>query len=293
MNTALLSMTGYGKGEVTRGDKTISVEVRSLNGKLGDIRIKTPYALGSRELELRKLIQEHAVRGKIDITIEVHDNTLAHSGLPDQQLIQGYLTALRRMSEGMQVSDDAIFQAVLRLPNLFQNSNGEMTDEDWAPLAEATLAALESLRRFRIAEGLILRHDLKARIEEILTFLNAVDADEGLRQAALRERLQGKLSELRQEGLDANRLEQEMLYYLDKLDVNEEKVRLRQHCLYFLEAMDSNESVKGKKLNFISQEIGREMNTLGAKAQWTSMQHNVVAMKNALEEIKEQLANAL
>ncbi len=288
-----LSMTGYGKGEAAYGEKVISVEVRSLNGKMADIRIKSPLTLGSKELDLRRLIQDGAVRGKLDVTIEIQDNVLQDTGIPNATVIRKYFTALQTISKGFAVSDDAIFQAVLRLPNILQSTNGEMSDEDWTAISAATQSALGGLQAFRETEGEILRNDLRGRITEILDLLKLVDADEADRQTAFRERLALKFAELKQEGLDENRLEQEMLYYLDKLDINEEKVRLQQHCLYFLDYMQSDEVVKGKKLSFISQEIGREMNTLGAKAQWTSIQHNVVTMKNALEEIKEQLANAL
>ena len=288
-----LSMTGYGKSEVTYGDKTVSVEIRALNGKTADIRIKSPATLGSRELELRRLIQDRAIRGKLDVSIEMQGNVLPEAGIPNASLIRSYVTALQEITNGLTVSNDAIFQSVLRLPNIFQPAISELAEADWSAISEATNHALAKLNTFRVVEGEILQNDLRARIHEILELLKRVDADEDARQLAFRERLKQKLSELKQEGLDENRLEQEMLYYLDKLDVNEEKVRLRQHCLYFLEAMEGDDPVKGKKLNFISQEIGREMNTLGAKAQWTSIQHNVVTMKNALEEIKEQLANAL
>lgn len=286
-------MTGYGKGEVTYGDKTVSVELRSLNGKAADMRIKSPVNLGSRELDLRRIIQDEAIRGKIDMLIEMQGTIIPETGIPNAAAIRTYFMALKEITKDIQVSNDAIFQSVLRLPNILQPTNGEMTEEDWLAIAEATRIALKKLHEFRVQEGEILRHDLHTRITEILGLLELVDAQEDARQFAFRERLSQKLSELMEEGLDQNRLEQEMLYYLDKLDINEEKVRLRQHCIYFLEAMESDELVKGKKLNFISQEIGREMNTLGAKAQWTSIQHNVVTMKNALEEIKEQLANAL
>lgn len=288
-----LSMTGYGKGEVTYGDKTVSIELRSLNGKTADLRIKTPVNLGSREIDLRRLVQDTAMRGKLDIAIDLQVNALNDSGIPNAPVIRSYFAELKAIAGDLKVSDDAIFQAVLRLPNILQSTNGELSDEDWHAIESATKQALQKLKEFRLVEGEILRHDLHTRVMEILKLLELVDADEEARQQAFRSRLEQKLAELREEGLDQNRLEQEMLYYLDKLDVNEEKVRLRQHCLYFLEAMEATDPSKGKKLSFISQEMGREMNTLGAKAQWSSIQHNVVSMKNALEEIKEQLANAL
>jgi uncharacterized protein (TIGR00255 family) len=288
-----LSMTGYGKGEVTYGDKVVTVEIRSLNGKIGDIRIKSPVNLGTRELDLRRAIQEGAIRGKLDVTIEMKGGVLLDAGIPNAAAIRGYFSTLRDISSDMSVSPDAIFQSVLRLPNIFQSANGDMSEEDMSAINAALADALANLMEFRKVEGETLRGDLHARIMDILRLLELIDGDEPARQVAFRERLSQKLSELKQEGFDENRLEQEILYYLDKLDINEEKVRLRQHCMYFLEQMDTDEPVKGKKLNFISQEIGREMNTLGAKAQWTAIQHNVVEMKNALEEIKEQLANAL
>jgi uncharacterized protein (TIGR00255 family) len=289
----LLSMTGYGKAEVTIADKVISVEVRSLNGKMADIRIKSPVGLGSKDLELRRIVQESALRGKLDISIDFQGNGSLEGGIPNAALIRGYFNEFRNVAKDFAISDDAIFQAVLRLPNIVQGANSEIDDEHWDAVSRALRLALKDLNEFRRREGEILTQDLRGRILEILELLEKVDADEAARQVAFRDRLSSKLSELTQEGLDANRLEQEMLYYLDKLDINEEKVRLKQHCLYFLEAMESEDPIKGKKLSFISQEIGREMNTLGAKAQWTSIQHNVVTMKNALEEIKEQLANAL
>jgi len=289
----LLSMTGYGKGEVNYGQQTVAVDIRSLNGKIQDIRIKTPLSLGDKELELRKLIQDDAVRGKIDVTIALHGNPLLEAGITDGAVMRTYHKALKTIFSDVQVSDDAIFQAVIRLPNALQSTNGTISDEDWTAIREATVIALGNLREYRQTEGRMLNEDLVTRVREILSLLEKVDAEEDARQFAFRDRLGQKLAELKLEGLDENRLEQEMLYYLDKLDVNEEKVRLRQHCEYFIQALDEEETVKGKKLNFISQEIGREMNTLGAKAQWTSIQHNVVGMKNALEEIKEQLANAL
>jgi uncharacterized protein (TIGR00255 family) len=289
----ILSMTGYGKGEVNYGQKMVTVDIRSLNGKIQDIRIKTPLALGNKELDLRKLVQDDAIRGKIDLTIELHGSPLAEAGISDGSAVLAYHKALKEIFSEAAVSDDAIFQAVIRIPNVLQSSNGNIAEDDWKAIAEATTIALSNLREYRETEGTTLYNDLVGRIKEIQALLELVDAEEEARQFAFRDRLTQKLAELRQEGLDENRLEQEMLYYLDKIDVNEEKVRLRQHCDYFLQAMDEDEIVKGKKLNFISQEIGREMNTLGAKAQWTSIQHNVVGMKNALEEIKEQLANAL
>ena len=286
-------MTGYGKGEVGEGRHTFIVDIRSLNGKIGDIRIKTPVALGNREIDMRKAIQDGAVRGKIDVSIEIQGNPLADTGVGNGETIRGYFTALKEIFGDLRVSDDSIFQAVIRLPNVLQSSNGALGDREWLSILQALQLALEDLAEHRRIEGEMLRNDLITRIHEILHLLGEVDAQEHDRQLAFRQRLTQKVGELMQEGLDANRLEQEMLYYLDKLDVNEEKVRLRQHCQYFIEILDNDDTVVGKKLNFISQEIGREMNTLGAKAQWTTIQHHVVAMKNALEEIKEQLANVL
>ena len=286
-------MTGFGRGEVALHDKNVTVEIRSLNGKLPDLRIKTQLQLGQFELELRKLVMEHAVRGKMDMTIDVKGAGALEAGLPNADLIKAYYKRLREVGSELGVDDSNLYSTILRLPNIFQPDNGELDEEITAAIRTGALEALKKLEAFRKNEGRALYEDLKQRVENIDALLSEVDPHEADRKEALKERLEQKATEIERESIDQNRFEQEILYYLDKLDINEEKARLRQHCIHFLEVLNTANGAKGKKLNFISQEIGREINTLGAKAQWSPIQRIVVQMKDNLENIKEQLANAL
>ncbi|MDX1476567.1 MAG: DUF1732 domain-containing protein [Saprospiraceae bacterium] len=287
------SMTGFGRHEAPLGDKTVIVEVRSLNGRQSDIRIKSSLHLGQREMDLRKVIQEKALRGKIDVLVEVQGMQSADLSIPNTDLITKYYTELRTIADDLGVEDARIFSSILKLPNVFQSQNGEMDQELWETLESTTIRALEKLNTFRATEGKSLARDLETQIQEILRLLDKIDPLEAEREAALKQRLTQKIADVDPESVDRNRFEQEVLHYLEKLDINEEKVRLAQHCKYFLQELHTPVVAKGKKLNFISQEIGREINTLGAKAQWSMIQRIVVQMKDALERIKEQLANAL
>ena len=287
------SMTGFGRHEAPIDDKTVVVEVRSLNSKLSDIRIKSSIHLGQRELDLRKVIQNKAIRGKIDVLVEIRGMQSTELSTPNTNLITKYYTELKSIADTLGVENDMIFSSILKLPNVFQPQNGEMDEMIWEKLKQTTINALEKLNTFRATEGASLKNDLETQIETILGLLEQVGPLEQEREVALKQRLMQKIEDVDPGSIDRNRFEQEVLHYLEKLDINEEKVRLAQHCNYFLEESRMPQIAKGKKLNFISQEIGREINTLGAKAQWSMMQRIVVQMKDALEKIKEQLANAL
>jgi uncharacterized protein (TIGR00255 family) len=289
----ILSMTGFGRHEVSVDDNKVIVEVRSLNGKIADVRIKTALQLGQHEIELRKLVLSKAVRGKIDLVIDIKGSGLSNAGMPNAEMIKVYFLTLQGIAAEIGVEDDNLFSTILRMPNVFQSENGDIDAELSKALFEAVNGALDRLKEFRVKEGQSLHDDLHSSVEIISQLLKEVSPFEEERTAALRERLGQKIVEIERESLDANRFEQEILYYMDKLDIHEEKVRLEQHCQYFLEVLAADGDVKGKKLNFISQEIGREINTLGAKAQWSAIQRLVVQMKDHLEKIKEQLANAL
>lgn len=286
-------MTGYGRVEVPVEEKTLIVEVKSLNSKLPDIRIKTSMHLGQRELDLRRLILDSAVRGKIDVAIDVRHSGGGEMTPPNFDLIRSYYKGLKGLAEEIGVDDSNLYSTVLKLPNIFMSENGELDDELWQKMRQATEDALNLLRGFRQKEGNSLFEDLSERTRNISRLLADIEPLETERSEALRSRLRQKIQEIESESVDQNRFEQELIYYMDKLDIHEEKVRLEQHCQYFLEVLGTDASIKGKKLNFISQEIGREINTLGSKAQWSSIQHLVVQMKNELEKIKEQLANVL
>ena len=292
-NTMVQSMTGFGRHEVSIEDKNVVAEVRSLNAKLADVRIKTGLQLGQHEIELRKVILAKAVRGKIDVLIDVRSSEVQEMNLPNPKVIKAYYSSLKEIAEELGADDDNLFSTILRMPNIFQSEDNALDENLIKALFEAVNGALVRLEDFRKKEGIGLHNDLKESVELILGFLSQVEPHEAVRKAALKTRLGQKMLEIERESLDANRFEQEVLYYMDKLDIHEEKVRLEQHCHHFLEVLDAPGDVKGKKLNFISQEIGREINTLGAKAQWSEIQKAVVQMKDNLEKIKEQLANAL
>ena len=287
------SMTGFGRQEVSRGEQKVIVEIRSLNSKLPDVRIKTALQLGQYELEMRKQNLDKAVRGKIDVTIDIKGQGAIEAGLPNSDLIKTYYLNLKEVANDLGVKDESLYSTVLRLPNVFQPENGELDETLRDAITQALDGALDKLANFRSTEGKSLYADLKLRVENIDNLLSKVAPHEGDREEALKERLRQKINEIERESIDENRFEQEVIYYLDKLDINEEKTRLAQHCKYFKEVLDTQGTTKGKKLNFISQEIGREINTLGAKAQWSPIQRLVVQMKDNLENIKEQLANAL
>lgn len=290
----IYSMTGFGRQEVSRNEQKVTVEVRSLNSKLPDVRIKTALQLGQFELEVRKHVLDKAIRGKLDVSIDIKGQGAIEAGLPNADLIKAYYKNLKKVASELGVDDENLYSTVLRLPNVFQPENGELDEELKETITKALHGALDKLANFRATEGGSLYEDLKQRVENIDGLLSQVAPHEGDREEALKERLRQKIGEIERESIDQNRFEQEVIYYLDKLDINEEKARLAQHCKYFIEVLeDDTKHDKGKKLNFISQEIGREINTLGAKAQWSPIQRLVVQMKDNLENIKEQLANAL
>jgi len=287
------SMTGFGRKEVSSGEQKVIAEISSLNSKLPDVRVKTALQLGQFELEIRKLILDNAIRGKIDVTIDIKGQGSIEAGLPNADVIKSYYLNLKSVASELGVDDENLYSTILRLPNVFQPENGELDEELQATIKVALKGALDKLSDFRSTEGKSLYDDLKMRVETIDDLLKQVAPHEKDREEGLKDRLRQKIGELERESIDENRFEQEVIYYLDKLDINEEKTRLAQHCKYFVEVLDADGNAKGKKLNFISQEIGREINTLGAKAQWSPIQRLVVQMKDNLENIKEQLANAL
>ena len=290
----LLSMTGYGKGVADFNSKKITTEIRSLNGKVTDVRLKSPIVLGEKEMELRKLILQHAQRGKLEVVISLDGFEDIEAGELNKPVIRKYYQQLRTISEELGVRDDQLFQTILRLPNVIKGESKDIDSDFWEALILSVTTALNNLRNFRKQEGDSLRADLSRSCQTILDLLDQVEPHEAARIEVIRTRLRSKLDEfLGDEQVDQNRFEQEVVFYLDKMDINEEKVRLRQHCTYFLEVLSAPEDSKGRQLNFIGQEIGREINTLGAKAQWGPLQKVVVQMKNELDKIKEQLANSL
>lgn len=287
-------MTGYGRAVETFEDKTITIEIRSLNSKFTDLRIKLPQNYKDKEHELRKIIADATQRGKIDVTIDVKSlQGDSEYGL-NPALFKKYYTELTQMIDELGMTPGDMTQAILRLPNVVANAEDVMDDEEWKALKNVVNEALKQFKGFRLQEGAAMEKDCMARTETIVKELETLDPFEAERVTKLRQRLQKNMDEyVGKDNIDANRFEQEILYYLEKIDVTEEKVRLTQHCKYFLEELATDKMVKGRKLNFITQEMGREINTLGSKANSSEIQRIVVRMKDELEKIKELIANTV
>jgi len=290
----LLSMTGYGRAHGSFGEKTITVEVRALNSKMTDIKLRLPADFKEKEVELRKIVSDHAERGKIDVVVEVQNADGAASVSLNEALFRGYHRELTRLTSELGIGQTDLLQAILRIPNVVSAASGEVDEDEWEAVCETVTRALDSFKNFREQEGKALEADLRLRVANILLLLADVTPFEKDRFDRMRERLRNNMEEaVGKESLDSNRFEQEILYYLEKMDVTEEKVRLEQHCKYFLEQMSNPKQSAGRSLGFISQEMGREINTLGAKAYDADIQRFIVQMKDELEKIKEQLANVL
>jgi uncharacterized protein (TIGR00255 family) len=290
----LLSMTGFGRAMGSYNGKSIIVELRSLNSKITDIKLRIPAEYRDRESELRKLITDHAERGKIDLLIEVQDaNGVAPVSL-NEALFRGYHAALSKLSDELQLDKSDMLAAIMRIPSVMGAQGAETEEEELNALKVIIEEALVGLRDFRKHEGRMLEDDLRLRIGNIQDVLIKVEPFEQERFKRMRERMRGNMEELfGRENLDNNRFEQEVLYYLEKMDMSEEKIRLQQHCNYFLEQVADPKFSSGRTLGFIAQEMGREINTLGAKAYDADIQRFVVQMKDELEKIKEQIANVL
>jgi uncharacterized protein (TIGR00255 family) len=290
----LQSMTGYGKAQHTKNGKTVIVEVRSLNSRGLDLKMRLPGDLKEREMELRKLITESVVRGKVDLNLDIQGEDGAAVSL-NESLFKGYYKALTKISNDLNIDRGDILQTIMRIQNVVSPPVADLDDEAWADVKVTVKRALDEMRRFRQTEGRALADALNVSVDKISAALTGIESLDVARMQRLRERMQANMEEaLGVTQIDTNRFEQEVLYYLEKLNIKEEKVRLEQHCKFFQESMIHKEDENaGRTLNFISQEMGREINTLGSKAQDHDMQRLVVAMKEELDNIKEQLANVL
>ncbi|HZV70036.1 MAG TPA: YicC/YloC family endoribonuclease [Saprospiraceae bacterium] len=287
------SMTGYGRGSAEYNDMKVLSEIRSLNSKVTDLRIKLPVSLGEKEIELRNLVLQRTQRGKIEMTISFEGDLAIDNLDYDRALIRKHFNQLNEIATSLGVGPDQILHEVLKLPNILRSvNNAEIDNTLWDKILEAVNESIDRLIEFRTHEGQSQYNDLLQSATAIHDMCNSIEAHDKERLAFVRTRMKQKLDEyLNGDQIDSNRFEQELIYFLDRLDINEEKVRLQQHCNFFLQTLVGNMEMKSKQLNFIAQELGREINTLGAKAQWSPLQHLVVGMKNELEKIKEQLAN--
>lgn len=280
------SMTGFGKAEQVISDAKFSIEIKSLNSKNIDLNIKLPNEIKSLEPDIRKVVCSQLKRGKIDVYVNVEYLNESKGISIDTRLLQSYMNDFRGVSD--ELSIESRFNAALKMPNVFMTNENELNDEEKTLFFNSLSHALERIVNHRNSEGNVLLKDFSKRIEKILFLLAEIPNFENERLSTIKNKLKKGLDEIQQ--YDADRFEQELVFYLEKLDITEEKIRLKNHCDYFIETLNTPKS-NGKKLNFISQEIGREINTLGAKSNHVEMQKLVVQMKDELEKIKEQILN--
>ena len=289
------SMTGYGKVTKSRNGKNIEVEIRSLNSKTLDVHTKMPIALNSKDLEIRSMIAAGLERGKVDVSVTLTTDATADNLRINEQLLEAYFNKTIEISRklGVEMDHSLLLTTLLRFPDVQKVDQEEEIEDEWALTREAVEEAIKGLDEFRIQEGQNLKADFIKRVKLILSYLDEVEPLADARVGVIRERILQRFEELKGTvDVDSNRLEQELIFYIEKLDITEEKVRLRNHCKYFIENIDADEST-GKKLGFIAQEMGREINTLGSKANDAEIQKIVVKMKDELEKIKEQVLNIL
>ena len=287
----LQSMTGFGKSEANMEIAKISIQVKSLNSKQADINLKIPSLLKEREIQMRNLLSNKLERGKIEVYAAFENQSNEASTVLNADLFKKYHEQLKGISKELGENADSLIPVVAGFPDLFVSKIQAVTEEDWKIFFTALEDAANDLETYRKEEGGSLQTELQERIQIIGKLLKEVDTYEKERSETVKERIFKSLEELKSE-MNMDRLEQEMIYYLEKYDITEEKVRLKMHLEYFQETMNENSS-QGKKLGFISQEIGREINTLGAKANHAEIQKIVVQMKDELEKIKEQILNIL
>ena len=289
------SMTGYGKAEMTAGYRKFTVEIRSLNGKQSDLNLRMSAGYRSLEPVIRKELTAKIQRGKADVTLTVENLQGATNAVLNTEAVKSYFATISELCAGLDVNprDATIMAAILRMPDVLNINNEEPEEQEIETIVKCCMEAFTMFDEFRVKEGAALIKDIMSRITLIENGLREIEPFEQGRLATVRTRIMTELDELKlKEGTDKNRFEQELIYYLEKMDITEEKVRLGQHCIYFVQTAEIEEN-PGRKLGFIAQEIGREINTIGSKASEVNIQKIVVGMKDELEKIKEQLLNIL
>ena len=287
----LQSMTGFGKATASFEGKKVSVEIRALNSKTMDLSVRCPSVYRPLESEIRKVVQEDLERGKIDVNVNIEDTGDMKSVSINRSLAKAYYADLKSVNDEIGETSVDYLAMIMRLPDVMTNTKEETNVEEKKFMVDLTRAATQKLQEFREQEGEALRVEFTERIEDIRRLMVEIEPFEPLRVATVRERMLKQLEEIENGQYDPNRLEQELIFYVEKFDIAEEKMRLTNHLDYFLETMKTQSS--GRKLGFITQEIGREINTLGSKSNQADMQKKVVEMKDNLEKIKEQVLNTL
>ncbi len=288
-------MTGFGRAEQTTGDKTFLVEIKALNGKQFELQLKLPPLLKPYEFEIRNLLQENLVRGTIDCYVNLKQNGTAKPVVINTDLIKAYYAQIKTLAHELDIDTNAVLSSLLRLPEVVTPSTEVIDKKDFELFCEVLMIAIKELNKHRSEEGKSLEKDLIQRIANINAEEENILKLEPARMHKIRAEINTLLEEnVGKENIDNNRMEQELIYYMEKIDIHEEQIRLRQHCEYFNEIMGGREEEgKGKKLSFVLQEIGREINTTGSKAYDAGIQKCVVTMKDELEKAKEQVLNVL
>jgi uncharacterized protein (TIGR00255 family) len=289
-------MTGFGRAEFEVNNKKITLEIKSLNSKQIDINTRIPSLYREKEIEIRKELSEKLVRGKIDLTIYLENHGEESNSKINEPILKSYFGHLKKINDDLKLlTDNSTLHAALRLPDVVKTEYETLDEQEWQVILENIREVIQQINEFRLQEGKALETDISENVKSISDSLQKIGPFESQRIETIKNRLNESLGKSNMnENVDKNRFEQELIYYLDKMDMNEEKVRLENHCSYFLETLNLNsQSSNGKKLAFISQEMGREINTIGSKAYESNIQRVVVEMKDHLERIKEQLLNVL
>jgi uncharacterized protein (TIGR00255 family) len=290
----LYSMTGFGRADATIDRRQVVVEIKALNGKQFEVMTKLPPILRNYEFDIRSLLNNILMRGTIDLTINVKQEGASKPMVVNTDLALFYYQGMKQISEQIGLPEDNIISTLMRMPEVVAPDQDALAPEDWEKVREVVERAANSLMEHRRHEGEVLYKDIHSRVANIEALLARVIPLEGERTERVRARLNGWLEDVvGKQKIDENRLEQEMIYYLERMDFSEEKTRLTQHCKYFHETVDNKDVAIGRKLNFIIQEMGREINTLGAKANHAEIQQIVINMKDELEKAKEQILNIL
>lgn len=290
----LKSMTGFGRVEKTVTDKTFLIDIKSLNGKQFELNLKLPAFLKPFEFDIRKILSEKLGRGSVDCTISLKDSGQAKPVSINTELAKAYFKPLAELSAELKLDTSTILNSLLKMPEVITPTGDTLTDGEWNEFKNVLLAAIDDLGIHRIDEGKSLETDLLNRISNISNYQDQVLKMEPLRQEKIKEGIKKLLEDnVGKESYDPNRLEQELIYYIEKMDISEEQIRLKNHCDYFKQVLEEPGDSKGKKLSFILQEVGREINTTGSKAYDASIQKLVVLMKDELEKAKEQVLNVL
>ncbi|MFM2359484.1 MAG: hypothetical protein RLY16_1477 [Bacteroidota bacterium] len=290
----LKSMTGFGRAEQTINDKTFLVEVKSLNGKQFDMQLRLPPLLKPYEFDIRGILQEHLVRGTVECNITIKQNGASRPVNINTDLIKAYYQQIETLAGELNIDTNSVLSALLRLPEVVTPATDMLAESEFEDFKKVLFDAIKEINQHRIDEGKILENDLLLRISNIRAQEEAIILLEPNRIKRIREEIVALLEQhVGAENYDQNRLEQELIYYIEKIDIHEEQVRLKQHCDYFTSLLENDDASKGKKLSFIIQEMGREINTTGSKAYDAEIQKCVVTMKDELEKAKEQVLNAL